>query len=346
MPGSASHEPRSTGAATAAPAPIRILVTGGAGFIGSHLATHLCGLGHRVTALDNCSTGSRANLAHLAGNPLFDFVEADGQLPGVLDVLAGRVDAVVHLAAAVGVQKIIDEPVQTLETNVGFTQTVLAAATRRKLRTLIASSSEVYGRSDAGVFLETDDLLIGPPVSRRWGYAASKLLDEFLALAHHHEYRTPVTVMRLFNTVGPRQTGRYGMVVPRFIDQALKGEALTVYGTGEQRRTFTDVGESVRAMTDLLFCARAAGEVVNIGGRAEVSMNELAALIIRMTGSTSTVRFIPYREAYGEQFEDMQRRNPGTDKLRGLIGWAPDAGIEAILAPIIAAARAPETGGS
>jgi len=318
---------------------MNILVTGGAGFIGSHLCAHLLDCGHRVTALDNFATGAPENVASLLKHSTFELIQADGQQPGVVDILAGRADAVVHLAAAVGVQKIIDEPVATLETNVGFTQVVLNACSRRKVRVLLASTSEVYGRGLSDLFGEGDDLLIGPPTSRRWGYAASKLLDEFLALAHWHEHQLPVTVMRLFNTVGPRQTGRYGMVVPRFIEQALGHEPLTVYGDGEQRRTFTDVRQSVRAMSDLLACTASHGEVVNIGGTAEVSMNQLAATIIRMTNSRSTVRYIPYREAYGEHFEDMRRRNPDTAKLKSLLGWAPDATITEILEPIIAAAR-------
>lgn len=317
---------------------MKILVTGGAGFIGSHLCRHLLAAGHAVTALDNCSTGDRGNISGLIGDSHFEFIEADGQLPGVFGPLAARSEAVIHLAAAVGVQKIIDEPVATLETNVGFTQVVLETCARHGLRTLLASTSEVYGRGVSPLFSESDDLLIGPPTSRRWGYAASKLLDEFLALAHWHEHRLPVTIMRLFNTVGTGQTGRYGMVVPRFVAQAKSGQPITVYGDGEQRRTFTDVRQSVRAMACLLDCRESLGEVVNIGGTAEVSMNELARTIIAMTGSPSTIRYLEYREAYGEHFEDMRRRNPDISKLRSLIGWAPDASIGEILAPIIAAA--------
>jgi UDP-glucose 4-epimerase len=317
---------------------MRVLVTGGAGFVGSHLCAHLLDRGCSVAALDNFSTGDRRNVVRLLANSRFELVHADGQSAGVFEPLAKGADAVVHLAAAVGVQKIIDEPVATLETNVGFTQVVLEACSRHSVRTLLASTSEVYGRGVSPLFGEGDDLLIGPPTSRRWGYAASKLLDEFLALAHWHEHRLPVTIMRLFNTVGVGQTGRYGMVVPRFIAQAKSGQPLTVYGDGEQRRTFTDVRQSVRAMADLLECRESLGEVVNIGGTAEVSMNDLAKTIIRLTGSASTIRYLDYREAYGEQFEDMRRRNPDTSKLRSLIGWAPDASIESILMPIIEAA--------
>lgn len=318
---------------------MKVLITGGAGFIGSHLAALLVEEGHSVTALDNLDTGQRSNLVPLLENPRFELVEADGQRPGVVEILTGRADAVFHLAAAVGVQKIIDEPVATLEVNVGFTQSVLQACAAAKKRVLMASTSEVYGRGVSELFNETDDLLIGAPTSRRWGYAASKLLDEFLALAHWHESGLPVTVMRLFNTVGPRQTGRYGMVVPRFVAAALKGEPLTVYGDGDQRRTFTDVRQAVRAMRDLLTCTASHGEVVNIGGTAELSMNDLAHLIIRMTGSRSTIIHIPYHEAYGEHFEDMRRRNPDTAKLKRLIGWAPDANAEDILRPVIDAMR-------
>jgi UDP-glucose 4-epimerase len=319
---------------------MKILITGGAGFIGSHLATLLLERGHRVTALDSLETGRRQNIAHLSSHGKFELIEADGQRPGVAEIMVGRADAVVHLAAAVGVQRIIDNPVATLEVNVGFTQAVLQAASLKQARTLIASTSEVYGRGVSELFGETDDLLIGAPTSRRWGYAASKLLDEFLALAHWHEYKLPVTVMRLFNTVGPRQTGRYGMVVPRFISQALTDAPITVFGDGEQRRTFTDVAQSVRAIADLLECDASHGEVVNIGGTAEVSMNQLASTIIEMTGSKSTIKRIDYLEAYGEHFEDMRRRNPDTAKLKRLLGWAPEATIQEILAPVIADIRA------
>ncbi len=319
---------------------MRVLITGGAGFIGSHLCSLLLERGHRVTALDSLETGRRQNVSHLSGHGKFELIEADGQRPGVAEIMVGRADAVIHLAAAVGVQRIIDNPVATLEVNVGFTQSVLRAASLRQTRTLIASTSEVYGRGVADLFGEADDLLIGAPTSRRWGYAASKLLDEFLALAHWHEHKLPVTILRLFNTVGPRQTGRYGMVVPRFVTQALTDAPITVFGDGDQRRTFTDVFQSTRAIADLLECEASHGEVVNIGGTAEVSMNQLAKTIIGLTGSKSPIKHIDYMEAYGEQFEDMRRRNPDTSKLKRLLGWAPDATIEEILEPVIADIRA------
>lgn len=320
---------------------MKILVTGGAGFIGSHLIPKLLQRGDSIIAVDNLSTGRRDNLAHVDGHGSFRFELADADNPaGQLNALVGECEGVIHLAAAVGVQKIIDEPVATLETNVDYAQFVLKACSAKRVRTLIASTSEVYGRSENEWFRETDDLLIGTPTHSRWGYAASKLLDEFLALAYYHEKQLPVTIMRLFNTVGPRQTGRYGMVIPRLVSRALRGEPLEIYGDGQQRRTFTDVDQSTDAIIALFDCRDAIGEIVNIGGTAEVSINELADAILRLTGSKSEKRLVPYEEAYGQAFEDMRRRNPDLDKLRRLIGWAPDRGLDAILLPVIEDLRA------
>ncbi len=314
---------------------MHVLVTGGAGFIGSHLVRSLLEAGHRVQVIDNLSTGSQENIALFQDHENFLFVEADGTtLPSFEEKLQG-VDVLVHLAAAVGVQKVIDEPVQTLETNVDFTRKVLAACASQKCRVLIASTSEVYGRSSHELFQEGDDLLIGPPTSRRWGYAASKLIDEFLAMAYYYEGKLPVTVLRLFNTVGPGQTGRYGMVIPRFVRQALLGEDITIYGSGQQRRTFTDVFQVVQAIIELMNCPQALGKIVNVGGSAEVSIDQLADKILELTQSSSSKVYVPYLEAYGEDFEDMQRRNPCTQKLQELLGWAPQGSIESILKPII-----------
>ncbi|NUQ33648.1 MAG: NAD-dependent epimerase/dehydratase family protein [Planctomycetaceae bacterium] len=314
---------------------MRIFVTGGAGFIGSHLCRAAVAEGHAVDVMDNLSTGSRDNVADLIPNPIFQLIIADGSDQSLVNSLVSKADAVVHLAAAVGVQLVIDDPVRTLETNIDVTQGVLKACRDLGKRVLIASSSEVYGRGSQEWFRETDDLVIGPPTSRRWGYAASKLVDEFLALAYHYEHELPVTVLRLFNTVGPGQVGHYGMVIPRFVRRALLGEAITVYGDGEQRRTFTGVDQVVKAILQLIECRESIGKIVNVGGTAETSINDLASAVIRATKSKSVIEHIPYEKAYGESFEDMRRRNPDTKALKDLLGWAPHSDLNAILGPVI-----------
>ena len=319
---------------------MRVLVTGGAGFIGSHLCEYLLDRGHSVVSVDNFATGSRDNVNRYRGRAGFSFFEGDCTERGVLKLLVRECDAAVHLAAAVGVQKTFDEPLWTLETNIDATHAILKTCKDFNTRLLIASTSEVYGRSSQQVFGENDDLLIGPPTSPRWGYAASKLVDEFFALAYHAEFKLPVTIIRFFNTVGPRQTGRYGMVIPRLIRQAIGNEDLTIFGDGEQRRTFTAVNQAVQAVVELIDCPASIGTVLNLGGNAEVSINQLADIIIRMTNSKSRKRYIEYADFYGAHFEDMRRRNPDTRKLHQTLGWAPQSTIEEILAPIIEDIRA------
>jgi len=299
------------------------LITGGAGFIGSHLADELVRRGRSVTVLDDLSTGRASNIAHLVGTPPFEFVEGSvTDAPLVRDLVASH-DRVFHLAAAVGVRLVIDQPVQTIETNVGGASNVMAAAAGAGTPVLVASTSEAYGKSAALPFREDADVVLGPTSRRRWAYASSKLLDEFLALAHRIESGTRVVIARLFNTIGPRQTGTYGMVVPRFVTQAMEGDPLTVYGPGTQRRCFSDVADVVPAMPDLLECPGADGEVVNIGNTESISIEDLAKLVVEVTGSRSEIVRVPYDEAYPAGFEDMEARTPDLSRARRLIGFAP-----------------------
>jgi UDP-glucose 4-epimerase len=319
---------------------MQVLITGGAGFIGSHLAEALLQRGDSVAILDNLSTGSFKNIAYLTTHPNFSFAieSLDNNL--VLDRLASEADAIVHLAAAVGVQLVVERPTETIETNVIGTHAVLAAARRYRCRTLIASTSEVYGKSAELPFNEENDLLLGPSSHSRWGYAASKLLDEFLGLAAHREYELPVTITRFFNTVGPRQTGRYGMVIPRFVQQALRNEPITVFGDGEQSRCFCHVEDVIQALIALLDRpALTAGEIYNIGSNQEVTINQLAEQVIEQADSTSTIVRIPYSEAYAPGFEDMRRRVPDISKIRQAIGWAPTHTLDEILEDVIAYER-------
>jgi UDP-glucose 4-epimerase len=309
----------------------RVLVTGGAGFIGSHLAEALMTEGKEVFVIDDLSTGSVANIAHLQDNPRFHFTRGSILNNDVLEPLIEQVDFVYHLAAAVGVELVVRSPVYTIDDNVRGTETVLAAAAKRGIGFLVTSTSEVYGKSDHDKFREDDDLLIGPPTFTRWSYACSKLLDEFLALAYWREKKMPVFVVRLFNTVGPRQTGRYGMVVPRFVEAALHDQPILVHGDGKQTRCFCHVTDVVRALTALPNQKRAVGQVYNVGSTEEVSILELAQRVKRLTESRSELRLVPYEQAYAKGFEDMRRRVPSTDKLYQLMGWRPTKSLDEIL---------------
>lgn len=316
---------------------MHVLITGGAGFIGSHLARTLLERGDRVSILDNLSTGTFDNIRSLTANSRFDFAIDDLNNALVLDRLASQADAIVHLAAAVGVQLVVERPTETIETNVLGTHAVLLAARRYRCRTLLASTSEVYGKGVRIPFAEDDDLLLGPSSRSRWSYAASKLLDEFLGIAAYREYELPVTVIRFFNTVGPGQTGRYGMVVPRFVQQALRHEPITIFGTGDQTRCFCHVQDTVAALTALLDAPQvSAGEVYNIGSQDEVSINALAERVIGRSGSSSAPVHIPYSQAYAPGFEDMQRRVPSVAKLTSAVSWQPQRSLDDILDDVIA----------
>jgi UDP-glucose 4-epimerase len=313
---------------------MRYLVTGGAGFIGSHLSQRLLAEGHAVHVLDDLSTGRTENIEALVRHPRFDCTIGSVAERGLVARLVGQVDAVVHLAAAVGVRFIVESPVRAIETNVRCTEVVLALADLQKKPVMIASTSEVYGKSEELPFREDADLRLGPTSKARWAYACSKAIDEFLAMAYWRERKLPVTIARLFNTVGPRQTGRYGMVVPRLVGQALAGEPLTVYGDGRQTRCFCHVADVVRALDGLLDCPQCWGEVFNVGATSELSILELAQRIIAITKSDSEIRLVPYDQAYGAGFEDMQRRVPDTSKLRSLTGWEPACSLEQIIADV------------
>lgn len=310
---------------------MKYLITGGAGFIGGHLAESLLADGNEVVVIDDLSTGSLDNLAKVADNPNLDFVEGDILNLQELEYLITRSDMVFHLAAAVGVELVVHDPVRTIVTNVHGTEKVLKGATRNNVKTLIASTSEVYGKSNNDEFSETDDLLIGPSVKSRWSYACSKLLDEFYAMAQHKSNGLPVIVTRFFNTVGPRQTGQYGMVLPRFVARALKGEPLLVYGDGEQSRCFCHVYDTVRALRGLADSDAAVGKVVNVGTRRSTTINGLAELVISRLNSSSQIKHIPYDEAYEAGFEDMRRRMPNTSTIKSLIGWKPTLSLEEII---------------
>jgi len=318
----------------------KVLVTGGAGFIGSHLCELLLSQGHPVTAIDDLSTGRLENIQHLRPLPHFQFVRETINNALVLDRLTSEAEVVFHLAAAVGVKLIIEDPVHTIRTNISGTEAVLDAANRYGCRVLITSTSEVYGKGVKVPFGEDDDCLMGATSHSRWAYAASKAVDEFMGLAYHAQYGLPVVIARLFNTVGPRQTGQYGMVVPRFVRQALLGEPITVYDNGQQTRCFADVSDVVAALARLVECMpQAAGQVFNIGASQEVSILELAGRVIALTGSRSTIQFIPYDQAYAPGFDDMRRRVPALDKIQALIGYQPLRGLDDILKRVIAYER-------
>ncbi|NOX61694.1 MAG: NAD-dependent epimerase/dehydratase family protein [Chloroflexi bacterium] len=312
------------------------LITGGAGFIGSHLAEALLESGQRVTVLDDLSTGRFENIAHLVGHPRFRFAIDSITNAVVLDRLASECHVIVHLAAAVGVQLIVERPVHTIETNIMGSEAVLQAAARYRAKVLIASTSEVYGKGVRVPFSEDDDVVLGPTSKSRWAYAASKMVDEFLALAYYREKGLPTIIARLFNTVGPRQRGRYGMVIPRFVSQALQGEPITVYGDGQQSRCFCDVSDVVRALMGLAEHPQAVGRVFNVGSTEEVSILELAQRVKAITGSDSPIEFIPYDQAYAPGFEDMRRRVPDTTRIRRLLDWEPRVSLDEILARVAA----------
>ncbi|MEI8078287.1 MAG: NAD-dependent epimerase/dehydratase family protein [bacterium] len=312
-----------------------ILITGGAGFIGSHLADALLKAGRRVTVIDDLSTGSLDNIRPLLGHERFHFARASVMDPIVLDRLTAEAGTVIHLAAAVGVQLIVERPVHTIETNIMGTHAVLQAALRYRRRVLLASTSEVYGKGYRIPFAEDDDVLLGSTKKNRWAYAASKMIDEFLGFAYHQEYDLEVVCFRLFNTVGPRQTGQYGMVIPRFINQALAGEPISVYGDGLQSRCFTDVRDVIRALQLLITLPSAPGQLYNIGGGEELNMLELAQRIKTLTGSASPIQLVPYTAAYGPGFEDMQRRVPDADKILRDAGWCTTYSLDATLRHIL-----------
>jgi UDP-glucose 4-epimerase len=316
---------------------MKALITGGAGFVGSHLAEALIARGDEVYVLDNLSTGSIDNIEHLKGEPGFRYAIDSVMNEPVTAELIDRVDVVFHLAAAVGVRLIVESPVNTIETNVHGTEMVLKLANKKRKKVVIASTSEVYGKSETVPFREDADLVLGPTSKGRWSYACSKAIDEFLALAYHKERRLPVVVVRLFNTVGPRQTGRYGMVIPSFVRQALAGQPITVFGEGAQTRCFTYVGDVVGALMSLSDHPGAVGQVVNVGNdRDEVTILELARRVKQRTGSQSEIVKVPYDEAYEEGFEDMQRRVPDLSKLRALTGYQPRVQLDEILDRVIA----------
>ena len=319
----------------------RYLITGGAGFIGSHLCEALLNRGHRVVAIDNLSTGKIENIQHLLPRPgsqghPFQFVRETILNAQVLDRLASQADVIVHLAAAVGVKLIVEDPVHTINTNILGTEAVLTTANRYGCKVLIASTSEVYGKGVKVPFKEEDDCLIGPTTHSRWAYAVSKQVDEFLGLAYQRQFGLPVVVMRFFNTVGPRQTGQYGMVVPRFVRQALHGQAITVYGDGRQSRCFGDVEDVVGAVICLAEHPEAVGQVYNIGNTEEITIRGLAERVITLTGSASTIQYVAYDEAYAPGFEDMQRRVPSLEKITRLTGYKPRHSLDDILQRVIA----------
>jgi UDP-glucose 4-epimerase len=315
---------------------MRVLVTGGAGFIGSHLCEAYLGRGDEVHVLDDLSTGSMDNIRHLRAHPGFGYTIDSVHNKAVVAELVDGCDVVVHLAAAVGVKLIVESPVRTIETNVHGTEVVLAQADKKKKKVLIASTSEVYGLSNQVPFREDGNLVMGATTKGRWSYACSKALDEFLALAYWREKRLPTVVVRLFNTVGPRQTGQYGMVIPTFVKQAMSGCPITVYGDGTQSRCFTHVADVVGALVKLADHQEAVGQVYNIGSVEEVTIGELAEMVKAMTGSRSEIVLVPYSEAYEEGFEDMPRRVPDLTKTGALIGYRPTRSLEQILEDVIA----------
>jgi len=314
---------------------MRILITGGAGFIGSHLAEALLESGHEVFVLDDLSTGCIDNIAHLKGHARFHYTIDSVFNESLVAELVDRAAVVFHLAAAVGVKLIVQEPVHTIETNVHGTEVILRHAAKKKKLVFIASTSEVYGKSTDVPFRETADLVLGATTRHRWAYACSKALDEFLALAHWKERQLPVIIVRFFNTVGPRQTGQYGMVIPNFVRQALAGEPITVFGDGCQSRAFTHVTDVVDALLKLVVEPKAIGQVINIGTMQEISIKDLAERVRALSGSKSPIKFIPYDEAYESGFEDMPRRVPDISKVGNLVGFQPRLALEEIICRVV-----------
>jgi UDP-glucose 4-epimerase len=315
---------------------VRVLITGGAGFIGSHLSDAYLQAGNHVYVIDDLSTGSFDNIQHLKNNPKFHYVIDTIYNVPVTAELVDQCDVIIHLAALVGVRNIVESPVRTIETNVRATEIILSLANKKKKKVLITSTSEVYGLSNDVPFREDGNLVLGATTKGRWSYACSKAIDEFLALAYWRERKLPTVIVRLFNTVGPRQTGRYGMVLPTFVKQALAGRPITVYGDGTQTRCFGYVGDVIEALQKLIQHPDAVGEVFNIGSDREVSILELAGMVKELTKSDSEIVFVPYSEAYEEGFEDMPRRVPDISKVRTLIGFEPSLDLEGIIRGVIA----------
>lgn len=313
---------------------MRCLITGGAGFIGSYLAESLIERGDEVTIIDDLSTGSEDNLISVIGNSKLDFIKANILELPALEYIISKSDIVFHLAAAVGVDMVVKDPVHTIRTNVKGTERVLEGALQNKTKILVASTSEVYGKSTKHVFSEEDDLLIGPPTHSRWSYACSKLLDEFYCTSFYKEFKLPVNIVRFFNTVGPRQTGKYGMVLPRFVQSALENKPLNVFGTGRQTRCFCHVKDVVRCLLSLSE-KNFNGEVYNIGSNESCNIEELARMVIRLTNSSSELIYKSYNEAYAPGFEDMLHRAPDTSKIRNLLGWSPKYSLNDIILDVI-----------
>lgn len=314
---------------------MKYLITGGSGFIGSHLAELLLDEGHEVCVIDDLSTGSIENIEHLKQRQGFSYVIDTIMHAPLLAELIDRCDIVFHLAAAVGVMLIVESPVRTIETNVKGTEEVLIHANKKKKRVIIASTSEVYGKSSQKVFSEDGDLVFGPTTKGRWSYACSKAIDEFLGLAYWKEKRLPVSIIRFFNIVGPRQTGRYGMVIPRFVTQAIQGKPITIFGDGKQSRCFTHVRDAAGALVTLSQEDRMIGQIVNLGSNTEITVGDLAKKIKVMTGSSSELKYIPYDEAYEEGFEDMKKRVPDLSKIKELIGYEPRHSLDDIISDVI-----------
>ena len=311
------------------------MITGGAGFIGSHLCEKLLGMGHMVVAVDDLSTGSMDNLCDVQNNPNFKFVYDNVRNSETMHVLIEQCDVIYHLAAAVGVQLIVDRPVHTIETNIHGTEVVLEIANKFRKKVLIASTSEVYGKSEAVPFREDDDTVFGSTRFSRWSYACSKAIDEFLALAYYEQYGLSVVIARLFNTVGPRQTGQYGMVIPRFVERALKNEPVTIYGTGKQMRCFGYVGDVIDGLVALMDSPDAPGRVYNVGATEEITIEALADRIIQLTASSSEKKYLSYEEAYGKPFDDMLRRMPCLERINQTVGYEPKVKLDDTLKSVI-----------
>ena len=318
---------------------MRALITGGAGFIGSNLAEHLLDQGHQVIALDNLSTGRHRNIEPLLERPDFEFALGSIMNADLVDDVVSRADAVFHLAAAVGVSLIVDKPLESLRTNIIGSEIVMEKAHKYGRPVLVTSTSEIYGKNTSDSLAEDDDRILGSPLKSRWSYSSAKAIEEILAYTYHREKGLPTVIVRLFNTVGPRQVGHYGMVVPRFVSQALKGRPITVYGDGLQRRCFVHVADVVPALAELLATEAAHGRVFNVGGTEEITIGDLAERVIALSGSTSEIVKIPYDEAYEEGFEDMQRRRPDTTRVHEAIGWQPTRDLDDIIRDVIAERR-------